>query len=158
MTKLRCVADGHDAQVRVQRRERIVGNFRLRRRNCADQRRFAGIRQSEQTDVGHHLQLEAQLALLAGQARHRLARRPVRAALELGIAPAALAALGDQQPLADADDVAQLLFRIDIDDNGADRDGNFEIRAARAGAILAAARRAVAARGKSGDSGSPRAC
>ena len=34
------------AQVRVQGRKRIVGNFRLRRRNSADQGRFAGIRQS----------------------------------------------------------------------------------------------------------------
>ena len=149
--------DRDDAQIRMQRRERIVGNFRLRRRNGANQRRFSGIRQSEQPDVRHHLELEPQLALLAGQARHRLARRAVGAALEPGIAPPALAALGDQQALAGVDHIAQLLFCIDIDDNGADRDGNFEICATRAGAILAAAGRAVGCAESPVDSGSPRA-
>ena len=136
-------ADCHYAQVRMQRSKRIVGNFRLCRRNGADQGRFAGIRQSKQSNVRHDLELEAELALLARQARHCLARRAVRAALELRIAPAALATLGDEQALAEADDIAELLICIDIDDNGADRDGNFEICAACAGAVLATAGRPV---------------
>ena len=40
------LADRDDAEVRIQRRERIVGDLRPRRRNRADQRRLAGVRQA----------------------------------------------------------------------------------------------------------------
>ena len=60
----------HDAELRRERRERIVGDLGPRGRNRADQRRLAGVGQAEQADVGEHAQLELHaqlLALLAGR-------------------------------------------------------------------------------------------
>src|SRR5690606_29681916 len=88
----------------------------------------------------HDLHLEPKLPLLARQAGHGLPRRPIRAALEPGVSPSALAALGDQQPLADFGQVAELLFGIDVDDHRPDRDRDLKVLATRAGAILAAPR------------------
>ena len=59
----------HDAELRRERRERIVGDLGPRRRDRADQRRLAGVGQAEQADVGEHLELELQ------RAAARLARR-----------------------------------------------------------------------------------
>ena len=70
-----------DAEVRIQRRERIVGDLRPRGRNRADQRRFAGVGQAQQADVGDHLELEPSSRALARQARAALARRAVLARL-----------------------------------------------------------------------------
>ena len=115
----------------MQRRERIVGNFRLRRRNRADQRRFAGIRQAEQADVRHHLQLEPQLRA-SRPADPGIAWRGVRLVLLLNLVlpQPPLPPLATSRRWPKPIDVAQLLFGIDIDDNGADRDGNVEIVAA----------------------------
>ena len=60
--------DAHDAEMRLQGRERIVGDFRRRGRNGPDKGRLAGIRKAEHADVGQHLELQAQLALLARRA------------------------------------------------------------------------------------------
>ena len=91
---------GHHAQIRIQGREGIVGHFGPRRRDRADQGGFAGVRQPEQAHIRDQLEFEGELALLARQPQARLARGAVGARFEAGIAPAALAALGDQQGLA----------------------------------------------------------
>ena len=84
-----------DAQVRDQRRERVVGDLGARRGDAGDQRRLADVGEAEQADVGEQLELEADGALLAGRARLGLARRPVGRRREVDVAAAALAALGD---------------------------------------------------------------
>ena len=81
------LADAHHAEIRVQRGERIIRDFRPRRRHRADERRLAGIRQPEQTHVRDHLQLELERALLARQARPELARRAIGARLEARYCP-----------------------------------------------------------------------
>ncbi len=53
-TKLRFAVRAHDAEVRRQRRERIVGHLGTCRRHCADERRLAGIRHAEEADVRQH--------------------------------------------------------------------------------------------------------
>ena len=92
--------DADDAEIRMQRRERIVGDLRPRVRDRRDQRRLAGVRHAEQADVGEHAQLEPQRALLARPAGRLLARRAVGAGLEVQVAEAAVAALGEQCALA----------------------------------------------------------
>ena len=83
--------------------------------------RLAGVREAEQADVGEQLELQLQRALLALAARRGLARRAVDRALEMHVAQAALAALGDQQALAVRGEVADDLVGVDVDDHGADR-------------------------------------
>ncbi len=55
----------HDAEVGRERRERIVGDLRPRRRHRADERALAGVGHAEQADVGQHLELELQAPPLA---------------------------------------------------------------------------------------------
>src|SRR5207248_2372781 len=82
-----------------ERGERIVGDLRLGRADDGDQRRLAGIRKTDQTDVGDQLQLDEQLALVAGVAVLREARRLARGGGEMLVAPAAAAAFGDEDAL-----------------------------------------------------------
>src|SRR4029453_8873437 len=89
-------SDVHDAEVRMQGRERIVGDPRSRCRHGADESRLPRVRQSQQPDVSDQLELEAKLAPLAWVTRRRLARRAIRAALEPLVAKPALATSGDQ--------------------------------------------------------------
>jgi hypothetical protein len=46
----------------MQRGEGIIGDFQPRRRYCADESRFAGVRHAEQPDVGQHFQFKLELA------------------------------------------------------------------------------------------------
>ena len=115
ITKLLSGPTDDHAELRVQRRERIVGDFRPRRRHGADQRGLAGVRQAEQADVGEQAELHAQAPRFARQSRAALARRAVGRALEALVAPAALAALRDQQRLARGRQVAERLARVVIE-------------------------------------------
>ena len=47
------VVEAHDAEVRLERRERVVGDLRLGRRDHADQRALADVREADEGDVGH---------------------------------------------------------------------------------------------------------
>ena len=58
------------------RRERIVGDLRLRIRDPRQQRRLPGVRQSDERRVGEQLEAKLQRCLLAGQPRLCKARRP----------------------------------------------------------------------------------
>ena len=88
------------AQVRHQRRERIVGDLGAGGGDARDQRRLADVGEAEQPDVGEQLELEADVALLARRARLGLARRAIGRRREVDVAAPALAALGDDEPLA----------------------------------------------------------
>ena len=59
------VAEVHDAEVRLERRERVVGDLRRRGGDRGEQRRLAGVRQPDQADVGDQPELEPDPALLA---------------------------------------------------------------------------------------------
>ena len=143
------VAQGHDAQVRRQRRERVVGDLRPRGRDARDERGLAGVREADETDVGQELELQPQLLRLAGHARVRAARRAVRGGREAGVAAAALAAGRDEDTLARLGQVGQLdqLSAVldDLVDHRADRHLQHEGLAVaavpvRAHAVLAALR------------------
>jgi hypothetical protein len=83
----------------VQRGERIVGDLRTRVRHGGDEGRLAGVRHAQQAHVGQHLQFQAQFAAFAFLA-FVFWRGAVGRGLEVDVAPAALAALGQQFQLA----------------------------------------------------------
>ena len=70
----RLIIDADDAEVRYERSEGIVGNLRLRGADHGDQSRFPGIGQTDDADVGDQLELDEQIALLAGIAGLRESR------------------------------------------------------------------------------------
>ena len=71
------VAQPHDAEIGRQRRERIIRDLRPRRGHPGNERRFAGIGESDEPDVGEQLQLEPQIFFFARLARLHLARRAI---------------------------------------------------------------------------------
>ena len=88
------VAELHDAEVRRERRERIVGDLGTRRGDHREQRALAGVGLPDEADVGDELELELERATLAFLAGLPLARRLVRSRREERVAlpaPAALA-------------------------------------------------------------------
>ena len=104
----RHVGDGQLAAVRAvdrpehrrQRRERIVGDLRLRVRDPAQERRLAGVRQPGAGGVGHQLEMQLELARLPGQPGLGVARRLPRRRREVRVpAPAAAAARDDDRVL-----------------------------------------------------------
>ena len=71
------LVDAHDAELRMQRGERIVGDLRLGRGDRREERGFAGIGQADQAGIGDQLQPQADGALFAGLAGIGVARRLV---------------------------------------------------------------------------------
>ena len=88
-------AEPDDAELRFERRERIVGDLRARRRHGREQGRLAGVREADDAAIGEQLQLEPERAALGRLAALGEARRLARARREVLVAEAAAAALGD---------------------------------------------------------------
>src|SRR6185437_6703887 len=86
------VAEIHDAELRLQRREGVVRDLRPRPRGRGEKRRLAGVGQADETGVGDQLEAQPDPALLAGPAKIEASRCPVRRGLEMGVAVAAVAA------------------------------------------------------------------
>ena len=94
------VAQRDHAQVRRERRERVVGDLRTRRGDARDQRGLAGVGESDQADVSDQLQLQAQIPLFARLAWLGPPRRAIGRRDEPRIATPAASALGDEEALA----------------------------------------------------------
>ena len=108
-------------------RERIVGDLRMSVRHPAQQRRFAGVGQADETGVGDDLQLQHDPALFAGRAGLRLARGTVGRGNEGVVAATAATALGDDDLVTVLLEVAQDVAAIAVADDGARRHGNEEL-------------------------------
>ena len=111
------------AEVRLQRRERVAGDLRLRAREPRDQRRLAGVRQPHQPDVGQQLEVQLDEALLAVEPLLGQPRRLPHRAREAPVAPPAAAAAGQRDLLPGRDEVVagavpalDLRARRDADD------------------------------------------
>ena len=118
----------------------IVGDLRTRRRDARDERRLAGIRETDQADVGEQLQLEPQILFLARFAGLHFARRPIRRRREVRVADPAAAAARDEHALTFGRQIREQLERLVrvaglFVDQRADRHGELEIVAALAGAV-----------------------
>ena len=79
----------HNPQVRVQGREGIGGDLRMRARQRCQQRRLAGVGQADQAGIGDQLQLQAHAPLLTRLAELCRARRLPRRRGETRVAAAA---------------------------------------------------------------------
>jgi len=90
------IAQFNDPQHRLQCRERIGGDLGSSGRAARDQGALARVGQAHETDIGDQLQFEPEVSLLARPARLALARRLMRRAGEGLVAPAASAALADE--------------------------------------------------------------
>ncbi len=116
------VAEVHDAEVRLERRERVVGDLRRGRGQGREERRLAGVRQPDEADVGDEPQLEAEPALLAGLALLGVLGGLVGGRREVGVAEAAAAAARDHRLLADRDEVGDQLAGLVVVDGRPGRD------------------------------------
>ncbi len=119
------LSHAHDAEVRLQRGERIVGDFGLRRGDARNQRGLAGIGKSHQPDVGQQLQFQAQALKVAGLAVFVLRRSLVRGCREAGVAASAAPALGHDEAVAGNREIVQLFAGFGIVDDRANGGGNF---------------------------------
>ena len=129
----------HDAEVGLERGERVVGDLRLGRRDHADQRALADVREADEGDVGHQLQLEPQPALLAVLALLGEARCPPPVAQELGVAATAAPTGRGQPAVAVVQQLGEHLAVVEVLDDGALRNGDLEIPATTPVEILALA-------------------
>ena len=101
-----------DAEVRDERRERVVGDLRAGGRDRGDEGRLARVRQADEGHVREELQLEGELELDALAARVGAPRRAVRGRREAGVSLPALSARGHEERLALLDEVAEDLARV----------------------------------------------
>ena len=94
------VGDAHDAELRLERGERIVGDLRARRRNDREQRRFARVGNADDAAIGEQSQLETQRGTLSRLAVLGEVRRLTDAGREMLVAETAAAAFRRDDALA----------------------------------------------------------
>ena len=95
------LAEVEHAEVRLEGRERVVGDLRAGGGERREEGRLAGVRQPDEADVGDQPQLEADPALLARLALLGVLRGLVGRRREVDVAEAAPAAAGDHGQLLD---------------------------------------------------------
>jgi len=120
------LVEAHHAEVRFQRRERVVRNLRLGGRDHADEGRLAGVREPDERNVGHQLEFQAQPPFLAvfslfGEAR---STPPVRQ--ELRVAPPPSTAGRGEPSVAVVDQLREHVTGVHVVDDGPHRDGDLE--------------------------------
>ena len=131
-----------------ERREGVVGDLGLGGRHDREQRRFPGIGETHESDVGQHLQFEDEGPFVTLLARLRIARRLVRGALEVPVAQSSAAALQQHELLTVLGHLADELRRralVGLDNaacHRAQRHGDDDVacilaRGAGSGAVLA---------------------
>src|ERR1700691_227096 len=84
--------DGHHAELRLQCRERVIGDLRLCGADGSKKRRLAGIRQTDNAGIGDKLEPEFDSAFFSGLAAIGAARRAVGGGLKMRITEPAIAA------------------------------------------------------------------
>ena len=122
-------AQVHDAQVGLERGERVGRDLRLGGGEGREQRRLAGVGQAHEADVGDQPQLEVDRALLARLAALGVRGRLVGRGLEVRVAEAAATAARDHDLLADGDEVRDQGARRVVEHARAGRDGEEQVLA-----------------------------
>ena len=82
----------------LERRERVVGDLRLRIRDPREERRLPGIREADERSVGEQLQMQLELGLLARQAGLGKPRRLERGRRKAAVAASARAPAAEDGP------------------------------------------------------------
>ncbi len=139
------VAGLHDAEVRVERGERVVGDLGPCRGKGGDEARLAGRRISDERDVGDGLQLERDLGLVAEGAEQGEARCLALRGRERRVAEAAEATCGSDESHAGLGEVGELVALVILHDR-ADRHRKLEGLGHGARPVVAHARLTVVAR------------
>jgi len=88
-----------DAEVGLERGERIVGNFRACSRDHRDQSGFSGVRKTDQADIREKFQFEAKMALFPRKPILVLARGLMPGLCEMLVAASAASSMNDQDAL-----------------------------------------------------------
>ena len=118
--------DDHDAEMRDQRGERVVGDLGRRARDGADERALAGVGEAENADIGQHLELEAEVFRFASLARLGAPRGAIVGRREMHVAAPAPPASRHDLALSGFADVEAKRAGVSVEDLGADRDANLE--------------------------------
>ena len=128
----------------MQGRERVVRDLGTGLGHGPQQCGLAGVRQAQQPHVRQQRQIQVKTAGFAARARRVLARRPVDAGLEAGVAPPSAPAAGHQQFGLAGVQFAQHFLRVGFGHPGTGRHRDSQFGAGRAASVTARARPAVA--------------
>src|SRR5262249_13099494 len=131
------VVELDDAEIRLERGERVVGDLRAGRGDAGNQCGLAGVGKSDEADVGEQLQLETEAALFAGAAGLVLGRGLVSGCGEAGVAASSASAARGYEALAGLGEVEQAVAGGLVVDDGPDRHENFDGAAVGAGFVAA---------------------
>jgi hypothetical protein len=93
------IADRDDAKMGFQRRERVVGDFRACATNGPNQSALSNVRESNEADVSHHLEFQAEPTAFAGFTGFGPARCALDCGNEMPIATTPAASASDDQPI-----------------------------------------------------------
>ena len=89
------ISDVDDTQIRVERRKMVVCDLRVRVGRDGKKRRFADVREADQTHIREQFELQNNLVLLAGKTGLCKARHLPGRGRKVLVAPAAAAALAE---------------------------------------------------------------
>src|SRR6266849_1131859 len=129
--------DPHHAELRNERGERVIGDFRLRGADRGQKCGFSRIGQAHETGVGDEFEPQENRALLARLPGIGAARRAVGRGFEMRIAETAVAAPGERRAVADLDEIGKKRLAVRVEDLGPGRHFEHEVGAAGARALLA---------------------
>jgi hypothetical protein len=129
------VADGDDAELRLEGGEGVVGNFGAGGGDAGDEGGFANVGIADEADVGEDAELEAVIAFFTGATEFVLARSLMRGGGEVLIAAAAASAAGDDETLVGTGEVVDELAGIGVEEHGANGDFEDGVFAVMAGAV-----------------------
>ncbi len=118
----RASADGHHAERGRERGEGIIRDDRARGRHGGDEGALARVGEAHEPDVRHHLELEQEIAPLAGLALLRAARRAIVRQREVDVAAPSAAAARDDHALSVLGHVGDELARRRVFDLRPERD------------------------------------
>ena len=131
-----------DAEVRVQGRERVVGDLRLGGAHRRDETRLARGRVADESDVGDGLELEQDVPLESGRAQQRESGRLALGGGQRRVAESALAARSDDEAHARGIQVDEFVA-VGRAHDGADGHAQLEVLSGGAVAVVAHAGLAV---------------
>src|SRR5690349_17181050 len=110
------VSEIDDAEMRFERRERIVRDLRTSRRHRRDESRLAGVGKTNQTDVCEQLQLQLQIKLFALASALMVARCTIRRGREVRVAKTTAATARSQPTVVGVTEVVKQIARCSVKD------------------------------------------
>jgi CBS domain-containing protein len=125
------------AKIRLERRERVIGNLGTRGGDARDQRGLANVGKPDKADVSQELEFETEDALFSGAAFFMFARSLMGRGGEAGIAPAAATSVSDDDALVGLGEVPDFIACLFVVNDGTDGDFQNDVDAFAAGAVRA---------------------